>query len=430
MKNKLKIKMIILTLLMGVLAFYNGKVIFAVSTDCSNLDGDEKTKCEELEKKAKVYEDLIKLKDKQQDTLAAQVDMINAEQMTNQEQVKRFQMEVQSLTDQISLLEDDIGEKEEILFSERQILSGMIQSYYEYDQQGVLKVMMLDDGISEVARQSDYMEQSGMKLTDMLSEIKKVRDDLFSKQNELKSKKEKSETLRENLLDRNFDLQVTESKKQSLLIETQGEEEKYRDLLARVEEQKKELFDFNSASNAGEISASVKNYAKPTSSLASTSWYYSQRDSRWGDVKIGNSSSLMKDYGCAITCVSMVFTKKGSSINPGSMAKQKIFYYDLIKWPGTWNNDKIKLASSIGHGNISWSTINAQITKGNPVIVYIKKTNGGGGHYVVVTGKDKKDYIVHDPYFGSNLYLETSKALVGKIGTDSKVIVDQMIIYN
>jgi len=87
------------------------------------------------------------------------------------------------------------------------------------------------------------------------------------------------------------------------------------------------------------------------------------------------------------------------------------------------------LVSSIGHGNINWSKINSEIAGGHPVIVYIKKTNGGGGHYVVVTGKDSKDYIVHDPYFGANLYLGTSKALVGKIGTDSKVIVDQMIIY-
>ena len=49
---------------------------------------------------------------------------------------------------------------------------------------------------------------------------------------------------------------------------------------------------------------------------------------------------------------------------------------------------------------------------------------------MVVTGKDSKDYIVHDPYFGPNLYLGTSKALVGKIGVDSKVSVNQMIVYN
>ena len=102
---------------------------------------------------------------------------------------------------------------------------------------------------------------------------------------------------------------------------------------------------------------------------------------------------------------------------------------DLIEWPESWSPG-ITLASSISHGNINWSTINSQIAKGNPVIVHINKTNGAGGHYVVITGKDSKDYIVHDPYFGPNLYLGTSKSLMAKMGKDSGVTVDQMIIYN
>ena len=137
----------------------------------------------------------------------------------------------------------------------------------------------------------------------------------------------------------------------------------------------------------------------------------------------------MKDYGCAITSVAMVFKKKSAGTDPGKMCREKIFYYDLIKWPSTWSPG-ISLASSVGHGNIKWSTIDAEIKKGNPVIVYIGKTNRRGGHYVVITGKDSKDYIVHDPYFGANLYLGTSKALVGKIGVDSGVKLDQMIIYH
>ncbi|HLN19248.1 MAG TPA: C39 family peptidase, partial [Patescibacteria group bacterium] len=193
--------------------------------------------------------------------------------------------------------------------------------------------------------------------------------------------------------------------------------------------QKKELFNFSEASNLGEVSASVSKYPKPSENLASTSWYFSQKDSRWGNKRIGNSNSLMKDYGCAVTSISMVFRKKGSSIDPGKMAGQKIFYYDLIKWPATWSPG-IALTSSVSHGNIRWSTVDSELKNDNPVIVYIKKTNGRGGHYVVISGKDSKDYIVHDPYFGSNLYLGTSKALVGKIGVDSGVKIDQMIIYH
>jgi hypothetical protein len=230
------------------------------------------------------------------------------------------------------------------------------------------------------------------------------------------------------LIDKKENLQATENQKTNLLVQTQGEEAKYKQLLARVEAQKQELLDFSAASNLGDVSSSVSSYPKPSSNLASTSWYYSQKDSRWGDKKIGNSKTLMKSYGCAVTAVSMVFREKGASINPGSMASQKIFYYDLIKWPATWSPG-IKLVSSSSHGNIKWSTVDAEIKKGNPVIVYIKRSRGGG-HYVVVTGKDNKDYIVHDPYFGANLYLNTSKSLVGKLGVDSGVSIDQMIIYN
>ena len=144
----------------------------------------------------------------------------------------------------------------------------------------------------------------------------------------------------------------------------------------------------------------------------------------------GNSKTLMSGYGCAVTSLAMVFRKNGASVDPSKLAKQPIFSYDLIKWPGSWSPG-IKLTSSIAHAGVSLSTVDAEIAKGNLVIVYIKKTNGKGGHYVVIHhyDKTKKDYVVNDPYFGANLYLATSKSLVGKIGIDSGVVLDQMIIY-
>ena len=213
-----------------------------------------------------------------------------------------------------------------------------------------------------------------------------------------------------------------------MLSQTQGEQAKYQQLLARVEAQKLELMNFGSADNLASIKASVDGYAKPSSGLASTSWYFNQTDSRWGKKTIGNSNSLMEDYGCAISCVSMVFRYYGISTNPGAMAKEKIFYYDLIQWPTSWSSG-IKLTSSISHGNINWKTIDSEIAQDHPVIVYIGKTSGSGGHYVVVTGKDSKDYIVHDPYFGANIYLGTSRALIGALGKNSGTTVNQLIIY-
>lgn len=400
----------------------------AKAEDCSQLQGDAKDECENLEKKAEIYQDIINLKNKQQDTLANLLDVINKEQEKNQVGLRTTEDKVNALSSQIKSLEKDIADKEKEIKTQKTILEGLMQSYYEYDRQGILKVVLLNNDLSNL-NGTDYIEQSGVKANEVLSEIRKVRDEMATAKDELAKKKEELEKNKRELNQKKQELQLSEDQKTTLLKQTQGEEKKYQELLAHVEEQKKELFNFSEASNLDEIKNSVSKYASPKSKLASTSWYFRQDDPGWGNKKIGNSGSLMKDYGCAVTAVSMVFKKLGASVNPGQMAKQKMFYYDLIKWPGSWSPG-IKLVSSYNHGNISWSKIDSEIKKGHPVIVYIKKTNGRGGHYVVISGKDSKDYIVHDPYFGPNLYLSTSKALVGKIGVDSKVVVDQMIIYN
>ena len=397
---------------------------------CLDKCKSDEEECEKLNKKAKIYENILKINDKQQDVLADQLEHINQEKEKTRQDLTGMIDKVSELEKKIENLERNIFEKEKSIAYQKKILSSLMQSYYEYDQQGLLGIVLLDKDLSYSLSQSDYIEQSGVKASEILDDIQNAQHELIQNREELKQDYEKSKRLKDELQYKKNNLQSSESQKQSLLIKTQGEEQKYKNLLAHIEEQKLELFNFSGASNLGEVLDSVKNYPKPDNDdQAPTSWYFSQRDSRWGNQRIGNSKSLMKDYGCAVACVSMVFRKNGSGTDPGKMAKEKIFYYDLIKWPGSWS-PSISLISSVSHGNVNWSTIDKEIGKGHPAIVYIKKTNGGGGHYVVITGKDKKDYIVHDPYFGSNLYLGTSKSLVGKIGVNSGTKIDQMIIYN
>ena len=179
----------------------------------------------------------------------------------------------------------------------------------------------------------------------------------------------------------------------------------------------------------GDLAKIKQSAPKPKSGTASTSWYYSQTDSRWGNNRIGLSSSLMKDYGCAITSLSMVFTYHGEKITPGKLASQPIFYQDLIVWPRTWKS--LEVQGSTAHGSVSWSNVDKQLEKDNPVIVFVRAA-AGKGHYVVVVGKDKKSgnkYVVHDPLFGSNIFLETTQKLVGAIYKASTRI-DQAIVYN
>jgi uncharacterized protein YvpB len=196
-----------------------------------------------------------------------------------------------------------------------------------------------------------------------------------------------------------------------------------------VEEQKRQIMgdlDDLSQEKRGELASIQAKAPKPKKNLASTKWYYSQKDRRWGYNRIGLSSSLLKDYGCAVTSLAMIFSYYGKEITPGRLASQPIFYRDLIVWPNYWKG--LKLTSSTSHGGINWSTVDKEIKSKHPVIVFVRAA-GGKGHYVVIHGKDKRGYIVHDPLFGPNIYLKTTQKLVGAVYSSSTRI-DQAIIYH
>lgn len=175
---------------------------------------------------------------------------------------------------------------------------------------------------------------------------------------------------------------------------------------------------------------------RPSENLASTSWYFTQNNPNWKDNTIGFSDSTIDDYGCAIASVAMVFKYYGIDIDPGRLAKQPIFYYDLIVWPKQWRY--LDLVKNSGHrsGGLNeddWNVVDREIASGHPVIVFIK-ARGNAGHYVVVHSKDSKGYVVHDPMTwnnqsGANIYLSTTRKYLESI-YKGKTVIDQYIIYH
>lgn len=405
----------------AVFVFQNIK--HASSADCNLLTGDDKDKCEELEKKAKAYQDLIDIKNKQQDTLQRQLDLINLEQSKNQTDITLIRQKSDILNQQISELEIQIVAKENLVKYQRSMLSGLMQSYYEDYQEGVLNIVLINKNFSDILNQSDYVGQASARLKDILATIDAAKTDLEKEQNLLVEEKRENEDLKNQLQDKKDSLSSNEFQKQTLLSKTAGEEAKYQELLAKVEQQKLELFDFGTASNLSDVLGSVSSYSKPPSKYWDNDNFYYQWDSRWANKKIGGTKYLMKDFGCAVTSVAMAYQFSGKNYSPQTILASADFTNQaLIYWPSGWV--KRTFNSSI---------VDSKLKEGKVVIVHIKK-GSSAGHFVVIHHKPKdfnsiNDYVVHDPYFGANLYLGTSRALVGKLGTDSSTTIDQMVIY-
>ncbi|NTV40702.1 MAG: hypothetical protein HGA61_00285 [Candidatus Moranbacteria bacterium] len=386
---------------------------------------------EELNERAAVYRQIIDIKKKQSETLGNKISSMDLNIKEVKNQIEETENQIEGLNSQIQKLENQINEKKELIDSQKKTLIKVIQAYYQISQTSSVAIYLADENIASFMVNKDRISQTGDKISEMIEVVNELKAEIEKQSDELSKRKADVVDAHQDLQVKNDNFQAIRKKQTALLVQTQGEAAQYAQLLKRVEEQKAELLDIDQFFASSGLSAD--NYPKPDSKyFASTGWYFSQQDSRWGNLTIGKTKTLMKSYGCAVTSVAMVFKSHGTSITPGILAKQPIFSGDLINWPDVWEKPKLSInAEGKSHKNINWSTIDSEIVKGNPVIVYIGKSDKSGGHYVVVHHKDSKGkYVVHDPYFGANIFLDTSRALVGAMGSDSSTYIDQMIVYN
>ena len=406
---------------------------FPANANSANLQQiqEKQEQIEDLQKKAESYRQMIEMKQGKAQTLQNQIRLMESQIANLVKEIADLQKDIDKTEAEISKLSLQIKEKEKDIEIKKEILAGVIQSYYEINQDSLVEFFLRGVNLSDFLSQSDYSLQTSVKIDEVLTAVINAKEDLNNDKKELQKKNDEQKERQGKIIEKKRSLDSEQASKEALLIQTQGEEQKYQELLARVEEQKQELLgDIAELSRerSSELAAVEATLEKPKSGLASTSWYFSQRDSRWADQHIGFSNTLMKNYGCAVTAVAMVFRYHGVDIDPGILAQQPIFYHDLIVWPQSWKG--VNLASTTNHGNIDWDTVDKEIKNKNPVIVFVKSTKKGAGHYVVIHSKDKNgEYVVHDPYWGSNIFLNSTRAYVSAL-YGSGTTIDQMIVYH
>jgi peptidoglycan hydrolase CwlO-like protein len=388
---------------------------------------------EAVENKIEDYQKVIDLKKQQQATLSNQIDIIENEIKKAEEKIVRSDQEMGLVELEIKSLDLKIKEKDISLKYNKKLLSELIQSLYFKSQSNSLELLLKNDSLAGYFLELRNLDLISEKTKDLLTEVNRAKTELQKQKEDRSSKYEKLGRLKDESQMGKVRLEGQQDSKANLLEVTQGEEDKYQELLAKLESQKEMLLgdiEEMSNQNSSELAKVKAGQKKPKTGLASTSWYFSQRDPRWADSNIGLSRTKMGQYGCAVTSVSMVLRYHGVKIDPGILAKQRIFSYDLISWPNVWQGvDKDqKIGSS--HGNLDWKVVDQEIEKGNPVIVFVGAKGRGGGHYVVIHHKDKKGkYVVHDPYWGANIFLDSTRDFVSAI-YGSGTYMDQMIIYH
>lgn len=158
---------------------------------------------------------------------------------------------------------------------------------------------------------------------------------------------------------------------------------------------------------------------------------YKQGDPRWAEDKLGTTSLTIREYGCAITCIAMVFKYYGIQTDPKDLN-------NWLKQNGGYDSDgKVYWSKATGKSggaiqypdiydcnnvNADLDKINSELDRGCPVIAEVKLF--GSEHYVVITGYSGSTYYINDPYYG------TSSKLSDHYNSDPASAIHKILPYH
>jgi hypothetical protein len=125
-----------------------------------------------------------------------------------------------------------------------------------------------------------------------------------------------------------------------------------------------------------------------------------QNDPHWSDELLGNTIETLGQAGCAVTSAAMVLHAYGVNTDPSRLNAFLIRHEGYVG-DGLLDWDRVsgitgEQVQKAYEDYASYALIDAQILRGNPVIVRLHLHNGTI-HFVVIVGKQGWDYLIRDP---------------------------------
>ena len=133
---------------------------------------------------------------------------------------------------------------------------------------------------------------------------------------------------------------------------------------------------------------------------------FRQGDEKWHEDALGGvpENGTLGSAGCAVAAAAMVFQSYGIDTDPqqlnwfltavGGYTERGWLYWERAAWLAP---DRVR---HVYEDLASYQLIDSNLSRGNPVIVRIRFSNGVT-HFVVIAGKQGFDYLVRDPGAGA-----------------------------
>jgi len=413
-------KLIIFSIILAFLAFSvaGNRFVMAVDVPPDEQAEEDKEKVEDLLDEIKEYEEKIKNLQGKTNTLEREIEsyntQINLTQLKIQNSINKIadtEEKIARLADDIDKLADRIDIIEERIDYQEDVLKERIRERYKTRETSPVMVIFGSDTLENLVKKAAYLRVMEMQDSKALTLMRDTKDTYKRQKGLFEDKKEEEEALQAQLIQEKANLdafrrdqEAKKAEKDRLLDITANDEDKYQDLLAKAKKELESYSAFVYASGLGIIGPNGLGGGED-------GWYYSQRDSRWANDKIGNSSYSVYESGCLVTSVAMIHKYYGHNMDPGELAdEESYFFYGnmLVPWPAPDGLDY----SLLGYGYPK-SKIDDELDRDNPVIVGVTANNSAGTHFIVLISGEDGDYKMYDPIYGPDLdfdnYYSTSQ---------------------
>lgn len=353
----------------------------ASSSDNSQTISDLNQKIQDLEQK------VADLKS-QGDTLSSQIGVMDNQIQLTQYRINATQKQIMDLTMDIDSAGKRMGSLENSLTNVTKVLLNRIVATYQAGDASAMQVLLSSNNISDFITKANYLRIVQDHDKQLLYDTQQARNDYANQKAILESQKKQVEALNTQLQQYTQDLNSQKTAKQTLLTQTQGDEQTYETMLAQARAELAGFSRFTTSQGGASLLSGQTNC---------DGWgcYYNQRDSQWGGLLInGQDGYSMAGYGCLITSIAMVLSHMGhNNISPADIATSGGNNFAV----GT-----AMLAKSITVKGVSLSRVGVSLDsalQSGPVIVGIYAY--GGTHFVVIKGGSNGSYTMDDPYIAN-----------------------------
>jgi peptidoglycan hydrolase CwlO-like protein len=382
----------------------------SISNSCGSYSGCENLSCSDyiacLNKK---NSDALA----QDNTLSSQIAIMDSQIRLTEARIEANKREILDLTLDIDTATKKILTLSESLDKITGVLLNRIVATYEVGTIQPLEILLSSNNASNFLARLNYLRIVQAHDKRLIYDVQQAKNDYTNQKDIYEAKKKKVEDLKIQLEAYTNQLNQEKATEQDLLVQTQGKEEVYQNLLAQAKAQLAAFSNFTAGA------ASILS----NQTVCDDGWsgcYYNQRDSQWGTLALNNTQYSIAGDGCLMTSMAMIYTHYGhKSVTPISINSNSNNFASYF--PAYL---KYTITADGATSNRVGAIIDNTLSSGDPVVVGISYDGGPvPDHFVVLISGSGGNYKMNDPFVpnGHNISF-TDHYSIGSIREINKVI--------